>query len=218
VTSNFPGSLDAFTNPVNGDIVDATLIANMADSIEAVEADIGIKGTNNSMCEVLSASSFAAYHRQLGWQQVALSNQRLLLTTFIAPISMTVNNLSCYIDGTGTTSTSSLMGLWTVDASDNGTNIAVTTNDTALFTVQGVRTKALVTPVAITRGTRYAFGILQNGGSMAGPIKLPASGSAGIKFVVPFSSGFRDSQTTMANFTKAGLGGGNADYMWFMVS
>lgn len=240
MSTNFPTSLDSLTNPASGDTLatgHAAQHGNLNDAMEAVQARVGITGSADAAsltkriavlesagggapvtaCETITATSFGSYDRLQGWSQRALVSQTLFVNAFIAPVSITAATCSVYVDGTGTTSTSTTVGLYSLDAADNGTLIATGTGATTIFNTQGLKTFTYAVPVAITAGSRYAVGILQNGGSVAGLTGHPGSGNGTLKFLTPLVVGARASQTAQGNFTKAQLAS-EFLYFYFQIS
>lgn len=219
-TTAFPTSLDTLPNSA---------------AVAALEARVGVTGSGVStsltnriavleaagyvehgLTSTLTSTSFTSFHRAMSQTATSLQSQRLQITGFTSPLSFTSSTATIYVNGTGTTSTGSFLGLWSMDGADAGTLIASTANDTALFTVANARSKAWQVAVALTAGTRYAFGVLQNGGSLPTLATLSSSGGL-LKFVTPLQAGYRDSQTSMAAFTKANLTAGT-DYFYFELS
>lgn len=225
MASSFPGSLDSFTNPTGandlGDSVGgrthSAMHADINDAVENIQAALGANlAKMNSQCEVLSSTSFCHPPRFNPSATLANQSQRLWLQTFVCPISFTPTNLSVYVTSPGTASTTSILGIYTIDGAGAGTLMQQTTNDTALFSSTGLRTKAITTPVALVAGTRYAFAVLQNGGSQA--TLQACSGMINLALTPdPWWCGYRDSQTSFASFAKANLTA-NFQPQWFMVS
>ena len=164
----------------------------------------------------LTATSFGAFQRAMSQTATSLQSQRLQITAFTSPLTFTSTTATVYVNGTGTASTGSFLGLWSMDGADAGTLIASTANDTALFTVANARSKAWQVSVGLTAGNRYAFGVLQNGGSLPTLATLSSSGGL-LKFVTPLQCGYRDGQTSMVGFTKANLTAAT-DFFYFELS
>lgn len=95
----------------------------------------------------------------------AISNtsQLLRLTYFTAPFAFTVSNLSLTAGTAAAAATPTLIryGIYSEDGSGNLTLIGSTPNDTTMLAAAFTAyTKALSTPVALTKGTRYAMAVL----------------------------------------------------------
>lgn len=242
---SYPTGLDNFTNPTGADTLattpHSTHHANLNDAVEALETRVGITGSAdatsltkriavleassapfaNDITEKLTATSFCSFNRKLGMAVMSRTSQRLYISAFWSPLSFTCANATVIVDTIGTTSTSTLLGLYSMDGADAGTLIASTANDTVFFNTNGVRTKAFSVAVALTAGNRYAFAVLQDGGTQATLAKynVPnAVGSVNAAFtVIPAECGHRVGQTTLAAFTKADLVA-NPEYMYFSLS
>jgi hypothetical protein len=174
-------------------------------------------GAPITACELMSSTSFSSFQRLFGWTQRALTDQRLFVTPFVAPRTQTAATISVFVDGTGTSSTSTSVGLYSIDASDNGTLLSSATGATTVFNTQGLKTFTLSAPQALTAGERYAVGILQNGGSPAGLCGCSGGGNAQIRSLVPSVGYHRDTQTAQGNFTAAQMTA-NFFYFWFQIS
>lgn len=185
----------------------------------------GATGTSaafaNDGVEKITATSFASFNRKLGIAVQSRISQRLYLSAFWAPINITVGTVSIVVDTIGTTSTSTLLGLYSLDGADAGTLVASTANDTVFLNTNGVRTKSFTVPVALTAGNRYAFALLQDGGTQATLAKYNianAVGSVNVAFTtIPFEAAYRTGQTSLAAFTKADLTS-NTDYTYFILA
>lgn len=94
---------------------------------------------------------------------ISLASQALRLTFFTARKTETTTQvrLSTGSTAAGATPTLCRIGLWTVDASDNGTLVASTANDTALFAAASTSyTRSWSSSYAKIAGQRYAVGPL----------------------------------------------------------
>lgn len=93
----------------------------------------------------------------------AQTSGSLVVAYFTALKSGTVSTLRATTAGSGAAATPTLarFGVFSVDGSDNLTLIGSTPNDTSLFSsAWSSYAKNLSTPVALTYGQQYAFGIL----------------------------------------------------------
>lgn len=93
---------------------------------------------------------------------VTLTSQLLSLTYFTATKSFTTSQV-VLLNGTAAGATPTLVraGLYSIAANGDGTLIASFANDTTLFAVANTAaSKSWTTPVALTAGSRYAFGAL----------------------------------------------------------
>lgn len=121
----------------------------------------------------------------------ALATQRLVFMFFVAPVDVTVSKFKLPIGGTAAAGiTLARMGLYTapnpdgtgmtcVAASANTTTLgnATFTTATANFATNAVGGTAMPTSYTLTRGTRYAAGILFVGSTMPilyGAVNVPA--------------------------------------------
>lgn len=131
---------------------------------------------------------------------------------FTAPTSLTVSNVRWACSSpAGSSGLASGWGLYSVDASDNGTLLVVKTGN--IFTGSGVQTTALAASQALTAGTRYAIGVLHIDGSS--PPTLAGFSSSGsdvgsLRAVAPRISGLLAGQASLpASFTGAALANTN---------
>ena len=94
-----------------------------------------------------------------------ISTQNVHLTYFTAYADGTITALAAYTGSTGwsgATPTTIKMGLYSVNVTTGElTRIGITASDTTLFATNTTRyPKALLSSVAVTKGTRYAFAVL----------------------------------------------------------
>jgi len=150
-------------------------------------------------------SGQATFNRQIinGYPSPGTGNLRL--TYFTARKSETVVSFRTIVTTLATTVTLSRIGLYTVDGSGNLTLVASTTNDVDLWrATAGSITKALTTSYAVTRGQRYAVGLLiVNSGTaclLAGNIQVGSAEAA----TAPRLSGFVGSQTDLPSTVASG--------------
>ncbi len=177
MTTNFPTSLDALTNPVNGDIVDAQLIADLADGMEAVQARLGVTGSavvgsvdkrlsDRPLIWFPSGSLAVRTSRSFGWKGCIYTpafNQTLwgLQVACQAPaVSTTVQAAIITVSG--------------------GTVATITKTDVLTFPPTSVGGSPLVhfkfaSPVSITSGTVYGlmFGYESTAGGATSTTDLP---------------------------------------------
>lgn len=83
---------------------------------------------------------------------------------FVAPASLTVNNIYVYVTVAGSGYTSAYASLYTVASNGDLTLVGASASSTSWLTSTGRRGVALAVPVAITAGTSYAVGIYGNQG------------------------------------------------------
>lgn len=232
--TNFPTSLDSFSNPsglqrMNVTVKHSVHHGNANDAIEAIEAKVGVDSSavttsldyrTGSLEDRTTSSVISA-----AWE----SMQRELVTTFVAPGTGGLRFRFFTADHSGTASTATVvvgtaagatptlcrLGLYLVNGSGDGTLVASTPNDTALFNTPGAPvSKNFSVSYAMIRGQRYATGILIVTG--AATPTLAATSFDGVTYAVaPRVTGFLSGQTDLpANFTAGGLGTtGTAHYM-----
>ena len=96
---------------------------------------------------------------------LGLGSGSMRLSYFTPRTSATIASIRTIVGTTATaTPTLNRIGLYTVDGSGNLTLVASTTHDASLWSATSTRyTKALSSSYAITRGTRYAVGVLSVG-------------------------------------------------------
>jgi hypothetical protein len=110
-------------------------------------------------------------------------------TYFTSRKSETVTQVRMWSGGTAAAATPTLVraGLWTVDASGNGTAlIASIANDTTLFAATNTAyTRSFSVSVALTAGTRYAFGVLVVSGAAVPTLNGTTNSIAAEMLVAP---------------------------------
>lgn len=189
-----------------------------------LSADINLIQTAVNSLENNSGSVFPAINRGAGasatlsphaFANHTLSTGVLYVSCFTAVASITTANVRyvvqtlCASSAAGTS-----IGLYSMDASDNGTLIASVAS-TTLFTTGGAITKAWASPVAITGGSRYAVAFLNINGSGNPVMAGCATGTFNSAefFTTPILSGTRSGQSAQASFTIGNLSAaGTADY------
>lgn len=99
---------------------------------------------------------------------ITLTSGRLALTYFTATRSESVSQVRTAVNNVAAAGlTLARFGLYAIDGAGNGTLVAATANDTALWGAAfTVHTRALSTPVSKTAGGRYALGLLAVGTTM----------------------------------------------------
>lgn len=158
--------------------------------------------------EVMSASRFATYDRSIPTNATSFTSGHSYITAFTAPESLTTANIKVYVGLAGAASpTQSELSLYSLDASDNGTRIAVTASNLDWSTT-GMKTHPWGAPVALVAGTRYAIGQYQSNGAGPGFANLGSSGGAtgaDLSLILPMHSGFISSTRVGASFLKSSV-------------
>lgn len=118
---------------------DARLLNLIGDLLDTGEETVSRDATNNAL---------------------AIGGSNLYLTYFTARKSETITQLRGYTSAAaGATPTLCRLGLYTIDASGNGTLVAATANDTTIWSAAtSVFTRALLASYATAAGQRYAIG------------------------------------------------------------
>jgi hypothetical protein len=115
---------------------------------------------------------------------ITMTSGTIVFGYFVAEQDVTIANLAASSSSTAAAATPTLirMGVYSCDASGNLALLAGTTNDTSLFAAIGTEySKALDTPVALTKGTRYAYGLLIVSGTTMPTIMAQAAvGAQGV--------------------------------------
>lgn len=130
--------------------------------------------------EILAAGEEAIFDRHLMTSQPGISNGNMRGTFFTCRKSQTITSIRTLVGGTPQIGgTKNRIGLYTADASDNLTLVASTAHDATLWdTSNATVDKALSSSYAVTRGVRYAIGVLIVGSSQGptlGAIQLANS-------------------------------------------
>ena len=159
MATNYPSSLDSFTNPTASDSLASSTVphasehANANDAIVAVETVLGVSpaGTNTSTVANriarlenrlnLNTSVIETYPRQFQNSTIALANGATKVTLFTVAETITITQLSTSVS-TGATDTGGTtlrrMGLFTVSGNSaypiTFTLVARTDSDATLFT------------------------------------------------------------------------------------
>lgn len=207
MATSYPGAIDNFTNPDGGGSLAAStptgeahhiLHANAYDAIEALEVRVGITGSADATSltkriAVLEAAGGPAIGGfDIPWALGVNTMPRAAVTAvnavgtgfavytgFVPQKSFTAASIRT-VASTSSSPSSAFVGLYSIDASGNGTRIAVSLTNTSLGSVTP-QTTSLVTPVALTAGLAYAVGVLLVGASwnnyVGGSAAVPNFGS-----------------------------------------
>lgn len=149
---------------------------------------------------------------------VPLTSQ-IRLAYFTARKSETITSIRVVCaTAAGATPTLVRFGLYSVDASGNLALIGSTPNDTTLLAAPNTAyTKALSTPAAITKGSRYAIGLIVTTGAtpplLFGSVPVVASETA----AAPRTAGFVGSQANLYTPISA-AGVTNSTYIPYAVA
>lgn len=145
---------------------------------------------------------------------ITLTSQTMLLGYFTPEVAFTATNLLvCASTTQSATITLGRMGLYSVDGSGNLTLLQGTTNDTALLgTGSTVYTKA-ITSTALTRGSRYAVGLLMVG-TTAGSVR-GASGVAALTSLSPRTAAAVTGQSDLPSSVAVGSLTTSGNTPWF---
>lgn len=247
MSTNFPTSLDTFTNPAGTDpmntgIGHAAVHDNVNDAVAALEAKVGVNGSAVTTSldykiahasgavvtpgELRSASSVATFEPILASSTVTLSGGGTQYTFFTSPISFTTAQVRYALSTAATSSgAGTSIGLYSVDSSDNGTLIASVSSTTLFSSGAGTTiTKSWAVSAAITAGQRYALGFLNITGSgsvglAAAPVQNSAMSSIGNEMALTprLTALWGFAQTSQVNFTAANVNGQNATQAIYSV-
>lgn len=139
---------------------------------------------------------------------VPLATGQARLTFFTCRKTETTTQCRIITGATGASATPTMckIGLWRIATNGDGTLVAATANDTALFATASVtHTKSWVTPVVKEAGVRYAFGPLVitagTAPSFAGNILVNNAEAV----TAPRMSGLLTGLTDLGNFLSASL-------------
>jgi hypothetical protein len=150
---------------------------------------------NGYQGDLLTVGQEALPRRAVNSSAVALAaSGNLRGNYFTARKTETATQVRMWSGSTAAAATPTLVraGLWTVDASGNGTAlVASIANDTTLFAAASTAyTRSFSSSVGLVAGTRYAFGILVVSGA-AIPTFIGASNGMGAEMFVAPALGFR---------------------------
>jgi hypothetical protein len=184
----------------NGDVFTPESANAIADTVNALATAANLIDVPYDL-----TTGQATFNRHLINGYPAPGTGNLRLTYFTARKSETVVSFRTVVTTLATTVTLSRIGLYSVDGSGNLTLVASTTNDVDLWrSTGGSITKALTTSYAVTRGQRYAVGLLiVNSGTaclLAGNIQVGSAEAA----IAPRLSGFVGSQTDLPSTVASG--------------
>lgn len=161
-------------------------------------------GGGGSGADLASALGVTTMPRSVVTTTWASGNQSLTLTGFVPQVSFTAARIKGVAAAT-TTPTSAWLGIYSVNASGDGTLIATTANTPAIGTA-GAYSVTLVTPVALTAGGAYVLARLGVGAGLSGLGAPSMNASVSTLTVRPFCSASLAGQTTLpASFTFASL-------------
>lgn len=154
---------------------------------------------------------------------VGITSGDVRLTFFTARKSETTAQVRVLTGGTGAAATPTVcrLGLYLVDGSGDGTLVASTSNDTALFSASATAyTKSWSTPYAKIGGRRYALGIIVVTAA-ATPTFVglgPAGSVSSENAMAPRIAGLVSGQADLpASFTEAALGAATRRYYAALV-
>jgi hypothetical protein len=164
--------------------------------------DFGLGAT-----EILADGSEGVFNRLLCTSTSAgASNGNFRGPYFKCRKSQTITKIRTVVGGTNQVgATLCRIGLYTVDASDNLTLVASTANDTTLWnTTNTVYETALSSSYAVTRGVRYAIGMLVVGSSQAPGFLGFTLGNSAIGNTLPRTGFLIGSQTDLPSSISVG--------------
>lgn len=169
--------------------------------------------------EILGAGEEAIFKRHWITNQPGITNGNFRGTYFTCHKSQTITAIRTLVGGTNQIgATLCRIGLYTVDSSDNLTLVASTANDTNLWnTANATVDKSLSSSYAVTRGNRYAIGLLVVGSSQAptiGGIQLTNSAAGAISPRMAFLVG---SQTDLPSSILVGSMAGANVLPWAVL-
>lgn len=187
MATNFPTSIDTFTDPASTDALNAgighaAIHSNANDAIAALEAKVGVTGSavttslDYKINHLASGGDGATYFPQAG--VIGTASRYLATTTsgiagggptpggryvgFVAPVAISVGRLIAYVTTAGTSMLSNVAALYTVDASGNLTQVAISAANTTWLGTLGRQSLAFVTPVTLVAGNAYVVAIYDN--------------------------------------------------------
>jgi hypothetical protein len=202
ITSRNVGSIDAQQLEINGVDVDTTIKANTS----ALQGNLNY---NINAVETMNRSIFSS-------STTATSGFQYF--TFFTPLTtLTVSQVAAISANAGSGLTLARMGLYEIDAFDQGTLVAQTANDTTLFTVLStLYTRSFDTtggyPATYTliAGRRYAFSVLCTGGTA--PTLISAVFTSLFNLVSPKVAGVLTGRTDFIPSLTSFSNSGNAIY------
>jgi len=167
----------------------------------------------NTTEDALTTGEIVPRRNLMDSNAVAHTSGTLALSYFTADKTETINNVTLYTGNTAAGATPSLcrVGIYSLDGSGNGTLVASTANDTALFAAANTAyTKALSSAFNKVEGTRYAVALLVTSNatmpSFMGPLAVANAPAQVVMGLAPRLVGRLTGQTDLpASFTEAGL-------------
>lgn len=226
VTTSYPGAIDAFARPNDGDVVQSSTMDNLMDAIEAIETEVGktsspTAGSVRARLTALEGGGGAAafggaqcfltgvspYLRMLVNTSAASNSQQLEVCGFISPKSFTAAKAVLYVTTGGSGQTSFKVGLYSLDSSGNGTRIAVTADEKTAMQGTGKIELSFLASTAVSAGSAYAIAFYGNGGTQPTIRKATTTGHATLNAgQQPFQSARLAGQTDCpASLTFSGL-------------
>jgi hypothetical protein len=187
---------------------DATLAANSDTKVASQKATKAYVDSRIYLSTNKIATGLEIIPRELCVSNsAALSNQVLKLIFFTALDTGSVTALASYCGAQAMAgATLAKMALFSVDANDDGTLMAATTNDTALWATINTRYQKSISSQNIVRNSRYAFGFLVVGASTAVQMPCQIPSIAFCTTAQPRLVGQLGSQTDIpSSFTGSGL-------------
>jgi hypothetical protein len=154
---------------------------------------------------------------------VITTTQVLRLTYFTALRDVASTQVRLFTGGTaaGATPTVARVGLYSIAANGDGTLVASTANDTALFGTQNTAyTKSWSAPYAVVKGTRYALGVLVVTGATAPTLAGTVAPQNSIQtewLVAPAIAASITAQADLPASFVAGSLGGSASRMYAAI-
>lgn len=194
----------SFTTHSAGQVITSAAINLIQTAVNALENSPAAAGSTTAL-----ATGFGVMHRSAATGTGATATGRLNLVGFVAGSSFTCANITTYISSGNGSATVYKYGIYTLDASGNGTLVASTANSTATANSSGKATIALSSPYALVAGTKYAVAEVHVTGS--GPTYNTAtaaggSGAMNLGGTQPFAAALLAAQTDLpASFTIGSL-------------
>jgi len=178
MATNFPSSLDAFSNPASSDQLStghAGQHDNLNDSVAALEAKVGATGSavstslDNRMANgyplftALTTGVSTMPREVVVASNIPTATGVMLLKYFTSGKSFTSTQVRVSSGGVAAAATPTLirLGLYTIDGASAGALVASTPNDTTLFAATFTDyTKSWSVSYPFVIGQRYALGLL----------------------------------------------------------
>lgn len=199
----------SFTTHSAGQVIasaDINLIQTAVNALENATAPASGSGQ-------LLASGMANMNRESATTTDRPASGSMIMSGFIATKSFTAANVNVYVTGAGSGLTLLKVGLFSLDASGNGTRIAVTADQSAdANTNTGKRTYAFTGSVAVTAGTSYAVAILGVGTTRPSYAAATFTNSAIALGAQPFRAGVIGSLADIGTSFVIGTVGATATF------